>query len=120
MDCQFCKIIAGEAEAKVVHADDEVVVFADIRPQAPIHLLVCPREHIPTFMDAPPETVIRLLKTCRLMAERFKVQDGFRVSINNGPGGGQIIFHLHLHFKSGGGRLQESDFIDYPETLKGN
>jgi histidine triad (HIT) family protein len=69
-------------------------------------------------MDAPEETVARLLKACRLMAEKFKVENGFRVSINNGSGGGQIVFHLHVHFMSGGRALKDADLIDYRGTGK--
>jgi len=100
MDCVFCHIAAGQSPAGVVFENDRVIIFTDHRPQAKIHLLVCPKAHYPTFMDAPGEEVEYLFKVCRNLAETLSVEDGFRMVINNGSQGGQIVFHLHVHFLS--------------------
>jgi histidine triad (HIT) family protein len=100
MECVFCDIIVGREPAEIVFENDRVVVFKDHRPQAGIHLLVCPKTHYPTFSDAPPEEIGYLLKVCRKMAETLDVKSGFRLMINNGPQGGQIVNHLHVHFLS--------------------
>ena len=100
MSCVFCAIIAGQAPADIVFRDDRVVVFKDHHPQAPTHLLVCPCKHYPTFLDTPPDEISYLFKVCRQLAETLQVENGFRMTINNGPQGGQIVFHLHIHFLS--------------------
>jgi len=98
MACEFCEIIEGRKPAQVVFENDRVIVFKDHRPQAKSHLLVCPKAHYDTFLDTPPDEVSYLLKVCRSLAEYLEIQEGFRMIINNGPRGGQIIFHLHVHF----------------------
>jgi len=100
MNCIFCDIIHGKAPAKTVFENDRVIIFRDHRPQAPIHLLICPKTHYATFLETPAEEFNYLLKVCRRLAETLGVQDGFRIIVNNGPQSGQIVFHLHLHFLS--------------------
>ncbi len=100
MDCIFCKIIAGEMPAKIIFENERVIIFRDHRPQAKTHLLVCPKKHYPTFMDTPNEEVAYLHKVCRKLAEYMQTENGFRMQINNGPKGGQIVFHLHVHYLS--------------------
>lgn len=100
MDCPFCRIIRHQAKAKIVFENEQAVVFKDHRPQAPVHLLVCPRKHYATFMDTPPEEMAHLFKICRRLADKLKVENGFRLVVNNGPQGGQIIYHIHIHFLS--------------------
>jgi histidine triad (HIT) family protein len=103
-DCLFCKIVAGEIPADMVHEDDRVVVFRDINPKAEVHLLLVPREHIPSLNELTPEHdalsghMMRLLPK---LAREQGLEDGFRTIINTGPGGGQIIFHLHIHLLGG-------------------
>lgn len=101
MQCVFCDIIKRKTTADIIFEDDRVIVFKDYRPQARLHLLVCPKKHYSTFMDAPDDEIEYLFKVCRRLADKLKVENGFRMTINNGPQGGQIVFHLHVHFLSG-------------------
>ncbi|MFH2056700.1 MAG: HIT domain-containing protein [bacterium] len=102
MACVFCKIIAREEPAKVFYEDDEVIVFHDHRPSAPVHLLICPKEHYDNFRAAPPEVHTKLAATVQKIAEMLGEQGkNFRLIINNGSGWGQIVFHLHYHFLAG-------------------
>ena len=106
MDCIFCKIIAKSSPAKIVFENDRVIVFRDHRPQARIHLLICPKTHYPTFLEAPSDEIAYLFKVCARIAEQLGVENGFRMVINNGPQGGQIVYHLHVHFLSSLKELQ--------------
>ncbi|MEW5734958.1 MAG: histidine triad nucleotide-binding protein [Thermodesulfobacteriota bacterium] len=104
-DCIFCKIAAGEAPADFVHQDDTLVVFKDIRPHAPVHLLVVPRKHIRSVNDLTAEDgaiVSRMIATARDMAKAQGVaESGYNLVFNVEKGGGQVIFHLHLHLLAG-------------------
>lgn len=104
-DCIFCKIISGSIPTKMVYEDEQAVVFDDIHPQAPIHLLVVPRKHIPRLMDAAPgdEALLgHLLEVAnRVARERGVAEEGYRVVINVNRGAGQVVFHLHLHVMGG-------------------
>lgn len=103
MSCIFCKIVAGTAASKVFYQDDNVIVFHDNSPKAPIHLLICPKEHYADFLSAPPSVRGQLAdaveKVSNLLGDRGK---DFRIQINNGPGSGQLVFHLHYHFLAQG------------------
>ncbi len=105
-DCLFCKIAAGEVPADIVYEDERVVVFKDIHPKAKVHLLVIPRIHLESLEELQPEHdelmgyMMRLLP--RLAREQGLAQ-GFRTIINTGKGGGQVIFHLHIHLVGGPG-----------------
>jgi histidine triad (HIT) family protein len=102
MDCIFCKIIEKKAPAKIVFEDDETIVFHDIHPSAPIHLLICPKKHYSALLETPPEVLPTLFRTVKKVAEQLGVdEDGFRLIINQGPDGGQIVYHLHIHFLAG-------------------
>ncbi len=112
-DTIFGKIIAGEIPAPKVYEDEHCIVINDIQPQAPIHLLVIPRKAIPRLIDASPEDqqlLGHLMLVARQMAEEQGIGDGFRLIINNGEGGGQTVFHLHLHVL-GGKTLREGSMI---------
>jgi histidine triad (HIT) family protein len=104
-DCLFCKIAAGKIPAKLVHQDDETVAFVDINPQAPTHLLVIPRKHIPTANDlAPADDALlgRLYRVAaKLAAEKGIAAEGWRAVVNTNRGAGQTVFHLHLHVLGG-------------------
>jgi histidine triad (HIT) family protein len=103
-DCIFCKIIAGTIPATFVHQDDEVVAIQDAHPQAPTHVLVIPRRHIATVLDLRAEDASllgRIYEVTNQIAHERKLQDGFRVVVNNGPGGGQTVYHLHFHLLGG-------------------
>ena len=104
-DCIFCKIASGEISAELVHEDQEVVAFKDINPQAPVHLLIVPRKHIETVNVLTPEDaplVSRMTLVARDLAKRFGVaQSGYRLVVNVEKGGGQEIFHIHMHLLGG-------------------
>ena len=103
-DCIFCKIIARTIPAKLVHQDDHVVVIEDIHPQAPTHLLVISRAHIARVLDLGDEhatLVARIFEAANRVARERRLEDGFRVVVNNGPGAGQTVDHLHFHVLGG-------------------
>lgn len=104
-DCIFCKIISGEVPSKLIYEDDRVVVFDDLHPQAPVHLLVVPKRHIPRLMDAAPSDeglLGHLLEVANKVAkEKGIAEEGYRVVINVNRGAGQVVFHLHLHVMGG-------------------
>jgi histidine triad (HIT) family protein len=108
-DCLFCKIAAGEIPADIVFENEDLVAFRDIHPQAPTHVLVIPRRHIPTTNDLAPqdaELVGRLALAAARIAEDEGVADsGYRVVLNCNEGAGQSVFHVHLHLL-GGRRFQ--------------
>ena len=103
-DCLFCKIGRKEIPAKLVHEDEEIFAFEDIQPQAPVHILICPRKHLVSLTDAAAEDA-RMLGQMQLVAAKLAVErkltDGYRTVVNNGRGAGQSVFHLHLHLLGG-------------------
>ncbi len=105
--CIFCKILVGELPGRIVYEDDVCIAFDDINPQAPVHVLIVPREHIPTFNDLKENNIEMLGHLCMVInkiAEIKKIKEsGFRVVINCNPAGGQMVYHLHIHVM--GGRL---------------
>lgn len=107
-NCIFCKIAAGEIPATFVHQDQEIIVFQDIHPKAPVHLLIVPRIHIKNLDDAQPkdgQLLTNMLMLLPKLAREQGLAEGFRAICNNGPGGGQEIDHLHFHLLGGKGRL---------------
>jgi histidine triad (HIT) family protein len=103
--CLFCRIAAREIPGDVVHEDDAVIAFRDISPQAPVHVLVVPREHIAS-LDHANERHQRLLGSLLLAARRIArdeglVEGGYRTVINTGDDGGQTVDHLHVHLLGG-------------------
>jgi histidine triad (HIT) family protein len=105
--CLFCKIIAGDIAASVVHRDDLCVAFDDINPQAPTHVLVVPREHVSTLNDLDPghdALVGHLVRTAaKIAAVRGHDGPGFRTVFNCNAAAGQSVFHIHLHLLGGRG-----------------
>ena len=103
--CLFCQIVNGQASGRIVYEDDMVVSFEDIRPKAPVHLLLVPRKHIPTLLDLEPgdEIVIGhiFLLASRLARERGLAESGYRMVVNCGPGAGQSVYHIHFHLLGG-------------------
>ncbi len=102
--CIFCRIVRGEIPAQMVHQDQDLVVFRDIHPAAPVHLLMVPRLHVESLIEAGPEHSALLGKMLLLaprLARENGAEDGFRLVVNNGPGGGQEVYHLHLHLMGG-------------------
>src|SRR5450432_3955882 len=102
--CLFCKISAKEIPAKLVYEDEDAFAFDDINPQAPTHVLICPRKHFASLVEAAPEDQA-LLGKLQLIAAKIAAQRGltlgFRTVINSGSGAGQSVFHLHLHLLGG-------------------
>jgi len=110
-DCVFCRIVAGEIPADVVFRDDEIVAFRDIHPVASTHILLVPRKHIGSVQDlvSGDEGFIgRLVLRAKALAEQEGVAErGYRLVLNCGVFGGQVVPHLHLHL-IGGRRLADS------------
>ncbi len=103
-DCIFCRIGAKQAPGKFIYEDAEVFAFEDVHPQAPTHILICPRKHIESLSEAAPEEAPllgRLLILAAQIARERNLTDGYRTLLNNGRGAGQSVFHLHLHLLGG-------------------
>lgn len=104
-DCLFCKIAAGEIPSDTVYEDDQCIVFKDLYPKASVHLLMVPREHVASLneMDASHDALMaHMMRLLPKLAKEQGLDNGFRTIINTGPGGGQEIFHLHIHLMGGG------------------
>ncbi|MBA2651780.1 MAG: histidine triad nucleotide-binding protein [Tatlockia sp.] len=105
MDCLFCKIAQGEIPSKVAFEDPDMIVIHDIRPQAPIHMLVLPKKHIATINDIDSENeqlLGRMIVTAKKMAKAEKIaEEGYRLVFNVNSGGGQDVYHIHLHILGG-------------------
>ena len=104
-ECLFCKIAAGEIPATVVFQDDRVVAFEDINPQAPVHVIIIPRKHIPTVLDltdADRELVGYMYMVAnQIVSDKSLTENGFRLVTNCGESAGQSVFHLHTHLLGG-------------------
>ena len=105
MDCIFCKIIAGQIPSDVIYTDDKVVAFRDINPMAPVHLLIIPREHIPSLNDVTEQQITlvgHMVQVAKQLAKQQGIATkGYRVVINTGSQGGQVVQHLHMHLLGG-------------------
>ena len=102
-NCIFCKIIKGEIPSSKVYEDEEVLAFNDIKPAAPIHVLVIPKKHIASDMEEVDQKIIsKIYKVINEIAEKqgFK-EKGYRVIVNCGKDGGQEVGHLHFHLLAG-------------------
>jgi len=104
-DCIFCRIASGEIPSRVVFSDDDLVAFEDVNPQAPVHVLVIPRKHIPTLNDLTSEDDALLGRLHRAAAkiaqERGVSGPGYRVVLNCNAHAGQSVWHVHLHLLGG-------------------
>ena len=102
-DCLFCKIAAKQIPAKTVYEDADVFAFEDINPQAPTHVLVCPKKHFASLEHATAEEEAALGKVALVAAKiaRERRLGSYRTVINTGTGAGQTVFHLHLHLLGG-------------------
>lgn len=105
MDCIFCKIIKKEIPCKLAYEDDEILAFHDISPQAPVHILVIPKQHYPTLNTVEKNNLSILSKMHGVVQQLVKEQEidqsGYRCVINTNAQGGQTVFHLHLHILGG-------------------
>ena len=103
-DCIFCKIIAGAIPSQRVYEDDNVFAFRDINPQAPVHVLIVPKQHIPSVADLTPENshlAAKCLEAIAKIAHDEGLARGFRIISNSGADSGQTVFHLHFHMLGG-------------------
>ena len=102
MPTLFTKILNGEIPAEIIYQDDHVFAFRDINPQAPVHVLIVPKEEIPGVAhvqeNGPHE---RLLYAARLIAEQLGLDSGYRLVVNQGKDAGQTVDHLHMHLLGG-------------------
>jgi histidine triad (HIT) family protein len=102
-DCIFCKIVAGEAPASVEYEDDLVVAFNDINPKAPVHILIVPKMHIDTVSEMEEQDQIlfgHMVWVARQLAEQRHLA-GYKLVLNVGKLGGQVVFHVHMHLVGG-------------------
>lgn len=108
MECIFCKIVEKKAQANIVYEDETVIAFDDIHPKAPFHKLIVPKKHIATLNDvedSEENLTGHMMSVAKKLAKQLNIaEDGYRVLMNVNRGGGQVVFHIHLHFL--GGRIQ--------------
>jgi len=103
-DCIFCKIARGEIPSRKIYEDEELFVFHDINPAAPVHFMIVPKLHIASLMEAKPSHQMllgRILAKAGELARGQGLEDGFRTIINTGRIGGQEVYHLHVHILGG-------------------
>ncbi len=104
-NCIFCKIACGEIPSNKVYEDDEVLAFHDIHPVAPVHFMLIPKLHLASLMeteDSHAGLLGKMLLLAPRLAKQQGLEKGFRTVINTGKGGGQEVFHLHIHVMGGG------------------
>jgi histidine triad (HIT) family protein len=108
-DCIFCRIVRGELGTELIAESEDNVVFRDLHPQAPVHLLVVPKRHFAGLRDVSEQdrhiVADALMLAARTAAEQGLYEGGYRVITNDGPDAGQTVWHLHFHLL-GGARLQ--------------
>jgi histidine triad (HIT) family protein len=104
-DCLFCSLIEGRIKGEIVYQDDVVLAFKDIRPVAPVHVLIVPRKHIESVSSLQSEDlplIGAIFMAAAKLAKDFGIEEsGYRVVVNNGPDAGQSVFHLHYHLLGG-------------------
>ena len=104
-DCIFCKIVKGEIPSTFLYKNDDLVVFRDINPHAPVHILIVPTRHIRSVNDLTGEDakiVSDMIMTGKMIAEKEGISiSGYKLLFNVEKGGGQVIFHLHMHLIGG-------------------
>lgn len=104
MDCVFCKIAIGEIPSEKVYEDDQVLAFKDLSPQAPVHILIIPKEHIVSAADiseANSAIVAHIFEVAAKLSRELELNNGFRIVTNCGTEGGQSVSHLHFHLLGG-------------------
>jgi len=105
MDCIFCQIVAGKVPSEIIYQDEAVIAFRDINPQAPTHLVIIPKRHIPSLAqltEAESSLVGHMVSTANQLAKGEGIaESGYRLVINCGKEGGQLVPHLHLHLLGG-------------------
>ena len=104
MDCIFCKIISGDIPSNKAYEDDKVLAFYDLEPQAPVHILIVPKEHIACAADITPENsavIAHIFEVAAVIAKEKGLDDGFRIVNNCGESAGQTVKHIHFHLMGG-------------------
>ena len=104
MDCIFCKIISGEIPSNKAYEDDKVLAFYDLEPQAPVHILIVPKEHIACAADITAENsavIAHIFEVAAIIAQEKGLDDGFRIVNNCGDSAGQTVKHIHFHLMGG-------------------
>ena len=104
-DCVFCRIVARQTAADIEYEDDHVLAFKDIYPKAPVHILIVPKRHIASIAqlsDGDADLIGRCVLAARRLGEtKGFAEKGYRISVNTGPEGGQVVYHVHFHFMAG-------------------
>ncbi len=104
-DCLFCKMVSGDIKPDTVYEDDDVLAFRDMHPQAPVHVLVIPKEHVATLNDVDPahaEMMGKLFLAAKTVAEQEGLADrGYRTVVNCNAEAGQSVYHVHMHVLAG-------------------
>lgn len=104
MDCVFCKIISGDIPSSKVYEDEWVVAFKDLEPQAPVHVLIVPKEHIASAVEITAENsflIAKVFEAAAKIAKEMDLKDGFRIVNNCGEKAGQTVMHIHFHMMAG-------------------
>lgn len=110
-DCIFCKIVAGDIPSQPLYEDEQVVAIHDIRPIAPVHFMLVPKLHVASLAECTSshrDLLGHMLLLAPLLAKEQGLESGFRTMINTGRGGGQEVFHLHVHVFGGGATLPKT------------
>ena len=100
----FSKIITGELPAEKVFENERILAIKDIHPRAPTHLLIMPKKEIPDLASLPTEDIplfAEMVQVAKQLAKEYRLEEGFRLVVNNGPWAGQTVAHLHLHLMGG-------------------
>jgi histidine triad (HIT) family protein len=105
MNCIFCQIVSGKVPSEILYQDDQVIAFRDINPQAPKHLIIIPKRHIPSLAHLPQAEsplIGHMVNVANQLAKKEGIAEkGYRLTINCGEQGGQVVPHLHLHLLGG-------------------
>lgn len=119
-DCIFCKIVKGEIPSEKIYEDNDVIAFKDIKPIAPIHILVIPKKHIETLLQVTPEDselIGKIFIAINKVAKKMGIEErGFRVIANCGDDAGQEVKHIHFHVLAG--RKLGTKLVNCPKTVK--
>ena len=104
-DCLFCKMVSGEITPDTIYEDDDVLAFRDINPQAPVHALVIPKQHVSTINDLDTDSAVlvgkMMMAAARIAQQEGFAEQGYRTVMNCNAHGGQTVFHIHLHLLGG-------------------
>lgn len=103
-DCIFCKVVEGEIPSDKVYEDEDILAFRDVRPQAPVHILIIPKKHIEKLYDLKKNNkniTDKVILVANKIAKKENIQNAFKLVVNNGTSAGQVVMHLHFHLLGG-------------------